>query len=572
MQQLFWFVNDDAFISFRYARNWVDGLGLVFNPGENPPVEGYSNLLWTILAAAPLAAGLDPVEWMPRVSAACGLALAALLYVAARRRLNLPPAPALLGAAAAAWSAPFGAWSTSGLETMPFALLIFVLIERTMLRPAGPAGWTAGLAAAGLALIRAEGAYWAAVLLLLAAATHMAGPQRWVRAWLTSLSILVVTHAAHLAWRWMYYGALVSESTRAKSGLSLAWLDRGLDYVVVQTMTCPILLLALLCLPLALLRPERRRTLALAAATLGFPMFAVLAGGDFMCFGRFLVPALAPAGVLLALALASVGGRSRTALARLRRGAAHLAGAGVVALGVLPGFDVHVVPKAVREKFHFRLSSPKGFQSEAQQWATQRDNAIAWTLAGLALRQVASPGDSVCLVPIGAIGYYSNLRVLDQVGLINPAVARRPINHEKLSMPGHDRAVVPTFFISQGERPTYLLVDMHNGLSLRDFALRMGRHWSDVRRAGGPLRAYYVDFAPIAVAGLPPEPRRVLIYWKRIPEGADPQSAWRQAEQHARAYITGRETPVVWVEPPPHLRWGSGWQRRVTPAEAADMP
>jgi arabinofuranosyltransferase len=37
-------VVDDAYISFRYAENWVDGLGLVFNPGQH--VEGYTNFLW----------------------------------------------------------------------------------------------------------------------------------------------------------------------------------------------------------------------------------------------------------------------------------------------------------------------------------------------------------------------------------------------------------------------------------------------------------------------------------------------------------------------------------------------
>ena len=37
---------DDAYISFRYAQNLLDGHGLVFNPGD--PVEGYSNLLWVL--------------------------------------------------------------------------------------------------------------------------------------------------------------------------------------------------------------------------------------------------------------------------------------------------------------------------------------------------------------------------------------------------------------------------------------------------------------------------------------------------------------------------------------------
>jgi len=38
---------DDAYISFRYARNALMGHGFVFHPGEQ--VEGYTNFLWTVL-------------------------------------------------------------------------------------------------------------------------------------------------------------------------------------------------------------------------------------------------------------------------------------------------------------------------------------------------------------------------------------------------------------------------------------------------------------------------------------------------------------------------------------------
>ena len=41
LASLAWFMTDDAFISFRYVRNLLEGHGLVFNPGER--VEGYSN-------------------------------------------------------------------------------------------------------------------------------------------------------------------------------------------------------------------------------------------------------------------------------------------------------------------------------------------------------------------------------------------------------------------------------------------------------------------------------------------------------------------------------------------------
>jgi arabinofuranosyltransferase len=53
------FIQDDAFISFRYAENLVRGEGLVWNQGER--VEGYSNFLWTILIAGGMKLGFEPV-------------------------------------------------------------------------------------------------------------------------------------------------------------------------------------------------------------------------------------------------------------------------------------------------------------------------------------------------------------------------------------------------------------------------------------------------------------------------------------------------------------------------------
>ena len=62
------FLCDDAFISFRYARNLADGLGLRFNPGESPPVEGFSNFLWVLALSVFEGLGLSPVVWSRRTS------------------------------------------------------------------------------------------------------------------------------------------------------------------------------------------------------------------------------------------------------------------------------------------------------------------------------------------------------------------------------------------------------------------------------------------------------------------------------------------------------------------------
>src|SRR5260221_14414076 len=40
---------DDAYISFRYGKNMMQGSGLVYNAGEY--VEGYTNFLWTVITA-----------------------------------------------------------------------------------------------------------------------------------------------------------------------------------------------------------------------------------------------------------------------------------------------------------------------------------------------------------------------------------------------------------------------------------------------------------------------------------------------------------------------------------------
>ncbi|MBI1950880.1 MAG: hypothetical protein HYS34_05890 [Acidobacteria bacterium] len=53
------FIVDDAFISLRYAERLVEGKGLTWTDGER--VEGCTNLLWVLCAAALRALGVDLV-------------------------------------------------------------------------------------------------------------------------------------------------------------------------------------------------------------------------------------------------------------------------------------------------------------------------------------------------------------------------------------------------------------------------------------------------------------------------------------------------------------------------------
>src|SRR5438105_12922704 len=74
---------DDAYISYRYAWNLVHGHGLVYNPGE--VVEGYTNFLWTLLAAGAIAVGLPPAGVTLALIIAASISLVALTYYLATK-------------------------------------------------------------------------------------------------------------------------------------------------------------------------------------------------------------------------------------------------------------------------------------------------------------------------------------------------------------------------------------------------------------------------------------------------------------------------------------------------------
>ena len=116
------YVVDDAFITFRYARNLTDGLGLVFNPAER--VEGYTNFLWTILTTPAFLLKVDPLLYSRIVSVLAGIGTLLLLILFGKKRpgsglFAVYAAPLLLAS-----QASFSVWLMAGLETVLFTFLI----------------------------------------------------------------------------------------------------------------------------------------------------------------------------------------------------------------------------------------------------------------------------------------------------------------------------------------------------------------------------------------------------------------------------------------------------------------
>jgi hypothetical protein len=126
----FWIV-DDAGISFAYARNLAQGHGLTAWPGT-PPVEGFSNFLWTlILALLRVLHVFDPMV-TPKITAL--ICMIGSFYQVHRLSFLLTRS-AWLGLGinlCLAVNAPLIIWTQSGLENALYIFLLFCLLHQLL--------------------------------------------------------------------------------------------------------------------------------------------------------------------------------------------------------------------------------------------------------------------------------------------------------------------------------------------------------------------------------------------------------------------------------------------------------
>ncbi len=247
-----WFLTDDAFISFRYTRNLLEGHGLVFNPGER--VEGYTNFLW-ILELAALWAIFDirpefAAPWLSVVYTAA--TITAVLWWTARL-------PSLQSRSLIAWmtlgllctSATFAVWTSGGgLETRQFTFFIVAAVVCLSLYQHNRTGLiAASLCLAAAELTRPEGLLLAACCFAWFALQRLA-KDRSVNAKLVKDTACLVAPfalivAAHFLFRYAYYGEWLPNTYYAKH--VRPWYESGFRYLVAAAIETGLYLL----LPLA---------------------------------------------------------------------------------------------------------------------------------------------------------------------------------------------------------------------------------------------------------------------------------------------------------------------------------
>jgi len=440
----FWFVCDDAYISFRYARHLSDGDGLIFNVGRETPVEGYSNFLWVVwLAIFELFGRAAPIA-APVTSALLGAVLIFRVVRFAALRMGLGLGGQIATGLFLATLPSTAMWATSGLAAMPLALFVFLTYESLFEDPDNPRATRAGVFGLLAGLIRADGLFWIGLVLACAYAL------RWLqkrpelgRAAIRAGVLIAIGTLIYVGWRYSYYGDYLPNTARVKAGFSSHRLDRGLDYATSLLLIVPSISVVLFLSFWKWRADLTDIVLPGLVITVSSLAYAVYVGGDFMPFGRFVFAAV-PFLALLFAALFSAAGTWT-----IRAG---VATALCVPLSVLACYDVNIVPRGVLERFHFRL----GFdvvQTEVERWADMNDNVADWCIQGRALGLHTSEGESMVAGGMGAIAYYGyNLFIYDQYGLVTPEVVADGEMHANAS-PGHDLKVPREYFLSR--KPTY---------------------------------------------------------------------------------------------------------------------
>lgn len=455
------FIQDDAFISFRYADNFVRGKGLVFNEGER--VEGYTNFLWTIIVSIPLLLKLDPVKFVFGL----GLILFELsLYFTYRVAAGLFRSQhlALLTVLLLGTNYTFSSYATGGLETQLQTCLLlagmWMLIEIVWQDRWSPARLLLLSVLLSLAVLtRLDSSIMVFVVLsvMLFAIFRAKGSktQKTARVVLVLTPLLLVV-GAWLFWKLRFYGSVLPNSFYVKVA-SLNSLKRGLIYVCLFFYSYWLVLFPFLFLIFArrIWRCENRVWVVLAISIILWLSYVVFVGGDFMEF-RFIVPVL-PLVFLCIVWLA---------LVQVRRSGLQL---GLILL-LLAGSLHHALTFTNPALRYYDVESTKGLSD-----LLYRDRTD-WVGIGNVLGEVFNhdPNVTIGITAAGAIPFYSRLKTIDILGLNDQWVAR----HGEIvaSKPGHQRRATINYLI---ERKVNLLIGHPQMVPIE----------SDLR--GAPLNDYY---------------------------------------------------------------------------------
>ena len=119
------FTGDDAYITFRYARNIAAGLGFVYNQGEY--ILGTTTPLLTLILASTKLLSIPIIPVAKFIGFTFGLAYL-ILIISQFKNFNKRAALTLLFAVTVSLIPTNAKWDVAGMETALYIFLVYVIL------------------------------------------------------------------------------------------------------------------------------------------------------------------------------------------------------------------------------------------------------------------------------------------------------------------------------------------------------------------------------------------------------------------------------------------------------------
>jgi hypothetical protein len=442
------YFSDDAFITLRYAYNFIHGDGICWNPGER--VEGNTNFLFLVTVSGLGAMGVDLVTASRIVNFSAFISLLAFVAFYFRRVRRREPAegqgvPESAAFALVLANFPMIVWCWGGMETPVYTLFCTIGIWTfSEAMGSGFKGQQLVLSAVAFALacmLRPDGMLFP----FLSSVFLVGSTWRQVGVLVKRILLFVVPFSSifvpYFLWRFNYYGLLLPNTYYVKAAdLDLGMLSCGMLYLLKYSISPPFLLPVLVA-AMVYARKEwsrDRRIAYLGCAVFLYLLYVVLVGGDHLTTFRFILPVIPSAILLLYLAV----GRYMDQLDG-RRGL-------VVCLVTLYCISLQIVWPLVNVR-------------------SMHDVAFVGRIVGKYIATEWPEGSLVALNAAGATPYYApRHRYIDMLGLNDAHIAHRRIRSRQLEkqwLPGHLKGD-GAYVLSRA--PDYIIVGPPLGRAIDD--------------------------------------------------------------------------------------------------------
>lgn len=289
-------VNEDAYITFRYAENLANGFGLVFNEGGER-IEGYSNPTWLFLISLAKLIRVNPVFAGRCLGLLFGALILIEIHLLFRSCANKNIHYGSLAALSVATAPAYLYWMQSGLENALYVYLIILtirlVVDEALDLEDFQISWLPLLL---LALTRPESILFIVVIgfwKIANVANNNTPKARFALiAW---LDLLLIPFLIFLFWRHAAFGEWVPNTFFAKvnNGLRYSFIT-GFQYLISflnHSLWIPLVLPLVAYTMHGFKIPDTRKDVVglLLYFSIAYLIFALYTGGDIHPYDRFCV-------------------------------------------------------------------------------------------------------------------------------------------------------------------------------------------------------------------------------------------------------------------------------------------